>query len=141
MERSLLINMVSKKLKSITFVALGVIYLHGVEEILMGFYQNDSTMKLFGHYFNLSANEFYWISHLIWWITLPILFLLVVKKQLFWLMVLFGIVFIVEIHHLIKAAQAMTYYPGMLTAIFYPIIGFFYWRELIINLRKNYGRS
>ncbi|MBA3724813.1 MAG: HXXEE domain-containing protein [Candidatus Levybacteria bacterium] len=130
--------MISKKLKTITHVALIVIYLHGLEEIITGFYHNDSTMAFLGNYFNASASQFYWVSHVIWWVSLPILFIAVLKiKKLFWLMVVFGSVFFIEIHHVVKALFSMTYYPGMITAIIYPFIGFFYWRELINNFKKR----
>lgn len=128
--------MISKRLKYIIFIALVLIYTHGLEEIFTGFYLNDSTMKFLGDYFNITGESFYWISHAIWWIVLPLLaYVVVVKGKMLWLLVLFGLVFFIELHHFAKAIFARSYYPGMLTAILYPIIGIIYWRELFKNYK------
>lgn len=133
--------MVTKRLKYIILIALGLIYAHGLEEIITGFYLSDSTMELLGSYFNLSTQSFYWVSHAVWWIGLAILsFVVLIKGKLLWLLSLFGIVFFIELHHIGKAIFTGNYYPGMLTAILYPLLGIFYWKELIRNWRKIYGR-
>lgn len=82
--------------------------------------------------FNATPEIFYWVSHIIWWTFLPILFFLFNKKPLgLLLLTLYGLVFFIELHHPIKGLLAGSYYPGMFTAVFYPIFGIFYWKQII----------
>ena len=124
--------MISHQLKRIFLFSLVLIYAHGLEEIIGGFQYFDSFMIFGAEYFGTTPETFYWISHLIWWSLLPVLFFLFNKSRLgLPLMSLYGLVFIVELHHPIKGFLAGRYYPGMITALFYPVFGFFYWRQII----------
>ena len=127
--------MVSKRLTFLFITALGLIYLHGLEEVLTGFPHVDPFMKFGANFFNTSSEGFYWISHIfLWWLPIPLIFLIFRKTTLILLLLaLFGIVFFFEIHHLIKAFVAQSYYPGMITAFFYPILGVFFYKELLKN--------
>lgn len=124
--------MISKKLNKIFLLSLVLIGLHGLEEIMTGFQYQDSFMIFGGNLFSTKTEVFYWSSHMMFWLLLIISFLLIQgKKWVLRLMALFGLIFFVEIHHLIKAFLIGSYYPGMITAVFYPILGFFYWRQLL----------
>ena len=125
--------MVSKQLTILFIIALALIYLHGVEEVLTGFPHGDSFMKFGASFFHTSPENFYWISHIfLWWLPIPIIFLVFRKKAIILpLLALFGLVFVFELHHLIKAVLAQSYYPGMITAFFYPILGVFFYKELL----------
>lgn len=134
--------MLSERLKKLFIISLLLIYAHGIEEVITGFQYNDSFMIFFADYFNTTPELFYWISHLIWWISLPLLFILFKPHRLgLPLMILFSIVFVVEIHHVIKGLVSGSYYPGMVTALVYPVMGFFFWKQLIQDLRKYYAKS
>ena len=50
-----------------------------------------------------------------------------------------GIIFIYELHHLYKAVLTGGYYPGLITALLFPVIGYFYWRELLKAREINYN--
>lgn len=133
--------MVSQKLKNIFLFTLIPIYLHGIEEIVTGFPHTDSFMKLGGNYLNISSEQFYWVFHTVWWVSLPMLYMLFHKKQIaLFLFSLFGMFFVIELHHIFKAFYLRSYYPGLLTTLIYPFIGIFYWKELVFNWRK-YGRN
>jgi hypothetical protein len=125
--------MVSKRLTTLFVLALGLIYLHGVEEVLTGFPRVDSFMKFGASFFNTSSENFYWISHIfLWWLPIPVIFLILRRRTIILpLLALFGLVFVFELHHLVKAALAQSYYPGMITAFFYPILGVFFYKELL----------
>ncbi len=130
--------MISKHLNFLFFTALVLIYLHGLEEIFTGFQHVDSFMKFGGDIFNISAVNFYWASHLLWWLAIPIIFVIFKKKSIILpLLALFGTVFFIEIHHLIKALLAQSYYPGMITAFFYPILGIYFYKEVVRNWRNK----
>ncbi|MBI2021894.1 HXXEE domain-containing protein [Candidatus Daviesbacteria bacterium] len=124
--------MISDKLKHIYLLSLLLIYAHGVEEIINGFQYSDSFMVYGANLFNTTPEIFYLIFHLIWWFSLPILFLLFNKSRLgLFLMTLYGFVFFIELHHPIKGLLIGSYYPGMITAMLYPIFGIFYWKQVI----------
>ena len=124
--------MASHKLKRLFSLSLLLIYAHGVEEIINNFQYSDSFMVYGANLFNTTPEIFYWVSHLIWWPSLPILFLLFRKNRLgLFLMTLYGFVFFIELHHPIKGLLAGSYYPGMITALLYPIFGGVYWKQII----------
>lgn len=130
--------MISNKLKRIFLISLILIYAHGIEEIIGGFQYFDSFMVYGANLFNTTPEIFYWVSHLVWWVSLPILFLLFSKNRLgLPLMTLYGIVFFIELHHPIKGILVGSYYPGMITALFYPIFGVFYWQQIIKDWKKT----
>ena len=134
--------MISKRLNNLFLITLIPIYLHGIEEILTGFSHIDSFMVIGSHFFNTSSEQFYWVSHIIFWLLLPVLYLFFYKtKVALFLFSLFGLFFIVELHHIYKAVLIKNYYPGLITSLAYPVIGFFYIKELIKIWRKNYGRN
>jgi len=64
-------------------------------------------------------------------------YLILNRKYLLELLTFLGLVFIFELHHLIKAVISLSYYPGMITGLLFPIIGFFYWKELIKNWKHK----
>jgi len=124
--------MLSNKLKHLFLLSLILIYAHGVEEIINNFQYSDSFMVYGANLFNTMPEIFYWVSHLISWPSLPILFLLFRKNRLgLFLMTLYGFVFFIELHHPIKGLLIGSYYPGMNTAMVYPIFGIFYWKQII----------
>ncbi len=126
-------KIVSNRLRRIFFVSLGLIYLHGIEEVLTGFQFNDSFMVFFAGLFDITPASFYWISHIIWWVMVPLLYFVFRNntRVLFPLLALFGLVFVIEIHHLVKGLIAFSYYPGAVTAFFYTVVGYFYWKQVL----------
>lgn len=135
--------MISKRLKTLFLLSLIPIYLHGIEEVLFGFQYSDSFMISGANLFNTTPETFYWITHIfLWWLLLPVAYMLFQKSRLaLYLMTAFSLVFIFEFHHIFKALLSMSYYPGMITALVYPLVGIFFWKELVTNWRKNYGRN
>lgn len=126
------ITIASVKLKHLFLLSLILIYSHGVEEIINGFQFSDSFMVYGASLLNTTPEFFYWVSHIIWWLSLPVLFLLLSKSRLsLLLMTLYGLVFFIELHHPIKGLLASRYYPGMITVLLYPVFGFFYWKQII----------
>jgi len=89
----------------------------------------------------MTPETFYWGFHVIWWLLLPSAYIFFRKSPILLpLLTLFSIVFAFELHHIVKAAIAGQYYPGMITAIFYPILGVFFYKELIQNWRFRLKR-
>ncbi len=129
--------MISDKLKHIFLISLLLIYAHGIEEIIGGFQYFDSFMVSGANYFGITPEIFYWVSHMIFWLSLPILFLLFHQRRVGLILItIFGGIFIIELHHPIKAILASQYYPGTITALFYPIIGIFFWKQTFTDWKK-----
>lgn len=134
--------MVSKKLKILTAFAIALLYLHAYEETITGFPESDIFFVWIGQAFLNPTTEAYWVSHIMWFVLLAVSFLLIIGgKWTLRILSLFSLVLLVELHHVAKAIlYQKLYYPGMITALVFPILGFFYWGELIKNW-GNYGRS
>ncbi len=127
--------MPSNTLRIIFLISLFLEYLHSTEEIAGRFPHIDSFMKFGGSIFRTTSEKFYWISHIIYWVGLPIIFLIFQRSSVgLFLAVLFGISYPFEAHHLFKAFLRKSYYPGTITALLYLFIGFFFWAQLLKDL-------
>lgn len=121
-----------EKLSKIFLLSAVLIYLHGIEEIYGGFEHFDSFMQFGASVFHTSSEVFYWGFHIIWWLLVPLIYLCVFKfHKTKNILLLFSLVYFLEIHHVIKAFVRMEYYPGMITALFYPILGFLFIKEFV----------
>ena len=130
--------MSTKKLKNIFLISIPVFIAHGLEEYFTGFYNIDSFSKfVFGHFESMSIYQAtFLIFQIMIWLLLVISFLLISNNK--WqlrLMIIPGLIYIFEIHHIIKALTSFSYYSGLITALPFPIIGFFFWKELLKNFK------
>lgn len=68
---------------------------------------------------------------------LVLCFLIISWRSGKWLfLVAWGLSFVLELHHLVKAVWIYkSYYSGLYTSILYVAFGFFYWKELFNNYR------
>ena len=130
--------MISKRFKKIILLLIAVIYFHGVEEIVTGFYSRDWIMNYFSSFFSSVPQAHYYSSHIVWWLMIgPALLLAFGGKWRLYILTFFGLFFVVELHHLLDAVRTLNYYPGVLTNIVLEIVGFFYWKELIIHWKQS----
>lgn len=126
--------MISQKLKTIFLLSISLSIIHGIEEYITGFYATDNFSKLFFSYSeNMSAIQSSFVTfQAMFWLILIIPAILIIRpKWQIYVMVIPGLIYIFEFHHLITALMIFGYYPGSLTAILFPFIGFFYWKQLI----------
>ncbi len=135
--------MITEKIKTLVLLSMPVFAIHGTEEYLTGFYQTDSVSKwafsIFEPMTSLQA------TFLLFQIGIGVLLatsyiLLKGGRAVLYLATFLGLIFILEIHHVVKTISVMGYYPGIASALLIYILGFFYWKELIKNWRNN-GRS
>jgi hypothetical protein len=132
-------KMISKNLRKILILTVLLIAAHGVEEVLTGFSAKDFFIQYPSAFFKNAHELFYWTFHIMWWLLVLIAFFLILggKKAVLIILTLFGFVYIFEIHHVIKGIVSGSYYSGIVTGAIYPILGFFYWKELIKNWRPS----
>jgi hypothetical protein len=129
--------MISRKLKIIFLIAIPAFIIHGLEEILTGFYNTDSQVDFWlGSLNSLPTPQATFILLQIAIAVILVIGYLLLLGPKWQLRVMFipGIVFIYELHHLYKAVTVGGYYPGLVTALLLYVIGFLFWRELLKNV-------
>ena len=99
--------MITKKFKFIIVLLIITIYLHGLEEIVTGFYKNDWIMNYFSSFFISIPQTQYYASHITWWLMIgPALLLVFEGKLRLIVLTIFGLFFFIELHHLIDAIDS-----------------------------------
>ena len=124
----------SKRLQFLFLFSIPLFTLHGMEEIYSGFYTIDSHVEFVFGWLEptISLQTSFLIFQLVFWISLVLSYFFLLKTRWsLWLAVFVGLIFIYELHHAYKALVIGAYYPGLLTAFFLYILGFFYWKALI----------
>ena len=127
--------MKSNKLQSI-FLVLGALFIiHGLEEYATGFYHIDWSYRLtFGGLSDVSSVFLLYQFSL--WILLLLTFILLKRgKRIIWLLMIWGIGSVLELQHVYASLMSQSYYPGLITSLLFPIVGFFFWKELLKNRR------
>lgn len=133
-------QMISQKLKKIFFISVPVFIAHGLEEYFNEFYNIDSIFKFFFHYFNtmsIPQATFLLFQIMLWLVLIIFALLMTSEKWKLRLMVIIGLIYIFELHHIWKTLILGYYYPGVITAIAFPIISFLFWKELLKNLKYD----
>ena len=131
--------MISKRLKLFFLLSIPLFVIHGLEEYFTGFYNIDPMFKFVFQYFeNVPVFEatFLLFQIMLWLLLIVAFFLILGGKWPLRLMIIFGFVLIFEIHHIIRAVVEWGYYPGTITALLFPILAFFFLKELINNFKE-----
>ena len=126
------IPMISRKLCGIFYLSIPVFIVHGIEEYLTGFTEVDSSFAfVFQPVLRMSiTNGTFVVFQIMTWILLIVCALLLLGEH--WqrrLLIISGILYIFEMHHLIEVIVKQSYYPGSLTATAFPVLAFFFWKE------------
>lgn len=126
--------MISRKLKIVFLIAIPTFILHGLEEIFTGFYNTDSQVEFWlGGLNSLPTPQATFILLQVAIALMLVIGYLLLLGPKWQLRVMFipGVIFIYELHHLYEAIAVGSYYPGLITALFLYVIGFFFWKELL----------
>ncbi|MBY0473342.1 HXXEE domain-containing protein [Patescibacteria group bacterium] len=130
--------MITNKLKYIFALSIPLFIAHGIEEYLTGFYNLDQWDEwIFGllPFTSIHQAMFATFQVMFWLLLLVSLILLFSERTRLYALGLVGVIYIFELHHLVKALFSGGYYPGLITALLFPIVAFFFWREFIKNKR------
>lgn len=129
--------MISKKLRILLLLSIPVFIIHGIEEYLTDFYSIDNWIKNLSAFLNIAPKIFFIVQQISWWILLILTALVIENKTILFAMSIFtGLIMIFEMQHLILSLSSQAYSSGLITALLFPILGFFYWKELI----KQWGK-
>lgn len=126
------------KLKNLFLLSIILFILHGTEELITGFYNIDPQVKaMFSFVEKMTPfHAAFLVFQIMLWLVLAVSYLLLQgEKWQLRLMAIPGLVMIYELYHIYKSITLGSYYPGLITALFFPIIGYFFWKELIKNYK------
>lgn len=133
--------MATSRLKTLFALSIPLFIAHGIEEILTGFYAIDSHVAFVFGWLQplLSLQTSFLILQLVFWTFLVIAYF-ALRADRFVLTLLFfvGVLYVYELHHLLKTFQVGAYYPGIVTAIPLYVVGVFFWRELIAVMQLRW---
>lgn len=128
--------MITHKLKLLFTFSIPLFIAHGIEEILTGFYQVDAwDAFLFQPFAQLSLHGVMFVTfQFMLWLTLVIgLLMLQSERMRLYMLGVAGLVYLFELHHVVKAVIVGGYYPGLVTALLFPPLAYFFWREWVRN--------
>ncbi len=114
------------KITNLLKLAIPLFIVHAIEEYSTGILDLDPlfrwvTMHDLPTVVLYTAEQIALVALLFWAIYRPML----------WLRVFIGLLFILEITHIIPALAQMSYYPGFVTAVLLLVLGFFYWKDFL----------
>ena len=134
--------MISNKLKLIFCLSIPLFIAHGIEEFVTHFYDIDShDQAIFGLLSELSNHgaTFVTFQVMLWLLLIISFFLLMGQRWQFNVLAIAGLIYIYELHHIYKAIMIGGYYPGLYTALLFPILAFFFWKEWVSLKKENYN--
>ncbi len=122
------------KFELIFLVLTSVFIIHGLEEYLTEFYKIDWSYRLiFGNLSDIPQIFLAYQASL--WLLLLLTYVLLKRgKRISWLLIVLGVMSVFELQHVYAAIVSQSYYPGLITSLFFPIVGFFFWKELLKKL-------
>ena len=124
--------MVSTSFAIIFLLSVLLHYAHGVECVKAKFYEAEPNFYFFTRKLKTIPESVYFVFHGSFWLFILLaFFLLLGGRWIFIPLCLYGLLFLTEGHHFIKAAQRKKYYPGAITSVLFPILGVLYWFQLI----------
>lgn len=129
----------SPKLQKLFLLSIPVFIFHGLEEYLTGFYTIDNVSRFFfGYAGNMTSLQSSFLTFQVMiGILMIVAYLLLTRRWVLQIATFFGLLFFFELHHFVKAISVGGYYPGLITALFFPILGFLYWKELLKEWSKR----
>lgn len=132
--------MITEKLQSLFLLATLLWIAHGIEELATGMYRVDSHVHFMFWFVHplTPIHAAFLIFQIMLWLLLVISYVLLQGPR--WqlrLMYIPGLVLIYEFHHFYNAIEVGGYYPGLITALLFPIVGFFFWKELLKTFRST----
>ena len=126
--------MISEKLKTLFLISIPVFILHGIEEYTTRFYDIYPLLNFrwTENVFNSIPQATFLTFQIMWWLLLAVTYLLLKGgKPQFFIMVLVGVIYIYECTHILSAIILQGYTPGLTIGLLFPVVGFFYWKELL----------
>lgn len=124
------------KLKYILFATFIAMILHTIEEYITRLWSVDTFIVGISNYFEISGVVVYLLIQFFAFLLILILLIQTFQRKINKiLLTVLALVFLFELLHIYESFRIWGYYSGLYTGIILLIIGYFYWKELIHNLR------
>ncbi len=129
---------ISPRLLRLLGLTIVVIIAHGIEEYLMGFHDVNPTVTIPAGYVATIAEGIFGTFQLMLWLLLVVLYVALKgeRRSVLRVLTVIAVVLSTEIHHIIAAVIRRGYYPGLVTALIFPVLAVFFWRELLREWRS-----
>ncbi len=125
-------------LKNILALTAVAMVFHTIEEYVTKLWDFDPIFIWLVRQFQINPIVIYFMLQALGLLLIFALWWPRLNKQLYrFLAIVLGLVFLLELSHLYSSIKIGDYYPGLYTGIALIIIGYFYWKELIIQYRKK----
>jgi hypothetical protein len=131
--------MISKKLTNLFLISIPLFIAHGLEEYSTRFYDIYPLLNfkwaetLFK---TIPQATFFTFQAMFWMLLFVMYFLLRRGKGTLIIMTFVGLIYIYEATHILSAVLLKQYTSGLITSPFLPLLGFFYWKELLKNWKR-----
>lgn len=105
-------------------VVLSGYYLFGFESLSSSFQNMSSAIYFSSHIFLYLGIFAFVLSH--------------INKTFFkYSLIAYSWIFISESHHIFKSLLSLEYYPGSITSFLYVVLGYFYIRQLVKDIKTK----
>jgi hypothetical protein len=131
--------MITKKFKNIFLISIILLIAHGIEELATGMYNVDRHVEIMFSFVKgmTPTHAAFLVFQIMIWLILIVSYLMILgPKWQLRLLVIPGLIFVYELEHIYMAISVGGYYPGLITAVLFPVVGFFYWKELIKTFKN-----
>ena len=129
---------VSKKMWIYLIISFLLMVIHKIECFFTGEYLVAPFFKWIQGYVH-SIPEAIFFTFIFWFFLLMIVVILLLRGGLWPLILLslYGLMFAVEFHHILRSVESRAYYSGSFSAVAFILWGIPYWRELISNYKSK----
>lgn len=128
--------MLTHRLKTIIFLSVVMMIIHGMEEIYQGFYETYTFFANVSRLFSTKEEALFIGFQFTWWAALILFFVLLVSETWrFRMVLLFGLVLVYENQHLYHAVVERRYYPGLISALLILPLSVAFWWEIYSQYR------
>lgn len=124
--------MTPPRLRDFFGLSTSLVIAHGIEEMLTGIHLVDPQVTFIFGWLPFPLATSFLVFQLVFWGLLITAYLLILSgKFVFPITFALGLIYLYEFHHFYSAFTVGGYYPGLITALGFPILGYFYRNELI----------
>ena len=126
------------KIQKIVLSTMLVLFLHAIEEYFTNFYNLDFSTIEASKLLHISPAAFWLIGQGIVLTFLIFSIVVILPRRIpIWFAVIMGVAFIIELSHPYSAIVSRAYFPGLITSLVFPILGYYFFREYWHYLHAN----
>lgn len=130
-------TMISNRLRNLFFLSIPIFAAHEAEEFIGEFWKVDPVTNFASSFFESIPQAIFIAWNFEFLLFLGVIaFLIKGGRWPLRMFTILGLLFLMELNHLVRFLFTFQYYPGMITAFMLIIVGLFFWKELIRNYQS-----